>query len=264
MSKPYRYPDPDERLTVATVRATGVAGSEWGRQEPAVLDRFAQRLARLSPRRRLIDYGSGEGRLSSRFADLFDTVTAYEPDDQRRARHAADIGRTGVPIDLRATFDRTAAIGAFDGALCSHVLQHVSRATATAVLVDLATVLRPGGALLLLTTLAGPLGPRYVVSRMGPEGRVVESDVDATEFEAACQRNLPGELPIHFYGLSELMTELGWHGFVPMEVNGLHGAAGVVGPIDPDDALTPPNQPGRTDWTASAACRDVAVFALRG
>lgn len=266
MPASYRYPDPGDRLTAAVIRAVGVGTSEWERQEADILNRFADRLATHSPRRRLLDYGSGEGRLSARFAALFEQVTAYEPDDQRRAFHARHICGDHSNVELAASVNPAAATATFDAAICSHVIQHIARDAADAVLADLASALCPGGALLLLTTVTGLTGrgtPRYVVSRLSADGEAVESEVDATEFDTACRRNTPGELPIHFYSLGELLPALDRHSLHAVEVYGLHGKAGVVGPIEATGARCSP-QPGKAGSdNAYPKCRDVAIFATR-
>jgi SAM-dependent methyltransferase len=263
MQNSYRYPDPGDRLTAATIRTVGVEESEWLRQEIEILDRFADRLAMQSPRRRLLDYGSGEGRIAAYFAALFERVTAYEPDDERRAYHARLIRGDEGNVELLASFDRVAANATFDTAICSHVIQHVARDTAHAVLADLAAALRSGGALLLLTASTGMTGwdtPRYVVSRLSADGEAAESEVDAIGFEAACQRNAPGELPIHFFAMAELLGVLDRHGFHTVEAYGLHGSAGVVGPINTAGGA-PPRGPGSEN--PDPHFRDVAIFAMR-
>lgn len=263
MSHSYRYPDPGDRVTAGAIRAVGVEESELQRQEADVLSRFARRLDAVH-HHRLLDYGSGEGRLTSRFAELFEYVAAYEPDEGRRATHAESLSK-GDPVELLATFDRDALLSSFDAAICSHVIQHVSREEVRVVLDDLAAVLRPGGALLLLTAATGldwADEPRFVVSRLSPRGRAVESEVDADEFDAVFRRNAAGELPIHFFGRTELIDSLTRHGFVDVQAYGLHGNAGVVGLHNADDTSSrPPRSACRADVPLHA--RDVAVLATR-
>jgi SAM-dependent methyltransferase len=266
MQGSYRYPDPGDRLTAATIRAVGFGISEWRRQEAEILNRFAVWLATQSPRRRLLDYGSGEGRVSARFATLFERVTAYEPDDQRRAIHAQRIGGDDSNVELLASFNQVAAAATFDAAICSHVIQHITRDAADAVLADLASALRPGGALLLLTTstwLAGWDTPRYVLSWLSAKGPAVESEVDAVEFDTACRKNTLGKLPIHFFSMRELLDALNRHSFRVVEAYGLHGNVGVVGPIDLTSAA-PSRQPSEaSSGDTHQYCRDVAIFATR-
>lgn len=262
MSHSYRYPDPGDRVTAGAIRAVGVDEAELRRQESEVLDIFEKRLG-IEPRRSLLDYGSGEGRLSGRFAALFANVVAYEPDEDRRAVHAGLIS-PGSDIELLAAFDRSAHAARFDAVICSHVIQHVSRDEAEVVLGDLAAALRPGGILLLLTTSTGLLWddkPRFFVSRLGPAGEAVESEVSAVEFDAAFRRNTCGELPIHFYGKSELLDSLTRHGFADLQAYGLHGNAGVVGLHNADMAFSRPGRASQDGVPRHA--RDVAVMATR-
>jgi SAM-dependent methyltransferase len=265
MQNLYRYPDLGDRLTAAVIQRAGIGRSEWRRQELEVLDRFVGRLTAQLPRRRFLDYGSGEGRLSPHFAALFQHMTVYEPDGQRRARHAQRIRCDGGSVELVASFNPTTATDKFDAALCSHVIQHIARDAVDAVLGDLAAAIRQGGTLLLLTTFTDLNGcgtPRYVVSRLDADGEVVDFEVDAVRFDVICRRNVPGELPIHFFGMAELMGALAHQGFRVVETYGLHGNEGVVGPIEA------PWQPGRPQRDAEGrdvcpSCRDVAIIAIR-
>jgi SAM-dependent methyltransferase len=262
MSHSYRYPDPGDRVTAGAIRAVGVDEAELRRQETEVLDKFEKRLG-IAHRHKLLDYGSGEGRLSGHFAALFEYVVAYEPDDDRRASHAQLASRDSK-VELLATFDRLAQASSFDAAICSHVIQHVSRDEAEVVLGDLAAALRQGGALLLLTTSTGLTWedkPRFFVSKLSTAGEAVESEVNAVEFDAAFRRNTPGELPIHFYGKRELLHGLTKHGFVDLQAYGLHGNAGVVGLYNADAAPFRPGGVGQDGVPLHA--RDVAVMAIR-
>jgi SAM-dependent methyltransferase len=262
---PYRYPDPGDRLTAATIRAGSIGASELRRQELEVLDHFAGRLTSQLPRRQLLDYGSGEGRLSSHFATSFEHITAYEPDDQRRATHAERIRGDGRRVELLGSFDRRTATATFNAVLCSHVIQHIARDAANAVMADLAAALRPDGALLLLTTFAGPpveQAPRYVIARLNADGETVESDVEAADFNAAYRRNTPGELPIHFYGMGELLAALTCHRLHPVEIYGLHGSTGVMGPLAPSDPAFSHQPSNARSHDILPHCRDVAIIAV--
>jgi SAM-dependent methyltransferase len=265
MQSAYRYPDPGDRLTAANIRAVGVDESELRRQEAVVLDRFADRLAAQFPRRRLLDYGSGEGRLSFHFAALFEWVTAYEPDERRRASHAQRAGDEHREVELLASFDAAAVADTFDAAVCSHVIQHIARDAADAVLADLAVALRKGGELLLLTTFSGVTRwldePRYVVSELSPDGNASESEVDAVGFDIACQRNTIGRLPIHFWGRRELLGSLERHGFQTVEGYTLHGNAGVVGVINTIGATALHESSVAGPGKACLHSRDIAILA---
>lgn len=265
MQSAYRYPDPGDRLTAANIRAVGVDESELRRQEAAVLDRFADRLAAQLSRRRLLDYGSGEGRLSSYFEALFERVTAYEPDARRRASHAQRASGEHGEVELQASFDAAAVAATFDAAVCSHVIQHIARDAVGTVLADLAVALRKGGELLLLTTFSGVTRwldePRYVVSELSPDGKARESEVDAVGFDTACQRNTMGKLPIHFWGRRELLSALERHGFQTVEAYTLHGNAGVVGVINTIGATALHESGVAGPENACLHSRDIAILA---
>jgi ArsR family transcriptional regulator len=128
---------------------------------PDELGAYLMAIAPLLPRRRLaVDVGTGEGRLLDVLCPLFDRVVALdrEPVQLERARErAARRGYTNVELlagDLheRAVIERIEREGPADAVFASRVLHHAPR-PAEAV-AQLASLARPGGALLILDYVA--------------------------------------------------------------------------------------------------------------
>jgi len=249
----YRYPDPGDRLTATFILRSELEEAEWARQESQVLDLLSEPWRRLDPPARLLDFGSGLGRLTLRFAGGFDRVVSVEPDADRAAgqREAVAASPHGSRVEIRSEVsseaDRT-----YDAVLCSHVIQHVTADAALAVLNELARLLQPGGHLLLTTTLAPDGEDRYAIKENG-RGGFSERDVGPEEFDAACRVNRTGLLPVHFYGYPGLVADLERRGLDVVGGYGFHGVHGVVGPL-----AIPPERTSEFD-----ACRDLAVLAVR-
>ena len=128
---------------------------------PDELGAYLMAIAPLLARRRLaVDVGTGEGRLLDVLCPLFDRVVALdrEPLQLERARERArQHGYTNVELlagDLheRAVIERIEREGPADAVFASRVLHHAPR-PAEAV-AQLASLARPGGALLILDYVA--------------------------------------------------------------------------------------------------------------
>jgi SAM-dependent methyltransferase len=253
----YRYPDQGDGLTLRLIADSGLSLAEWEAQESAVLDALSVLLGGLPSRGRLLDFGSGLGRLAIRFAGLFDRVTSIEPDASRAAvqrKHLAAAGRLDQ-VEVRTAGLDDADVGVYDAAVCSHVVQHVQAAAALAILDGLARALRPGGYLLLLTALAPPDGDRFAINDIDTDGGFIERPVTPDEFDAACRDNVEGRLPVRFFTYQSLIDLLRERGVRPVAAYGFHGPSGVFGPL--------PGQ-GQDLPAAVAGCRDLAVLAQAG
>jgi len=141
--------------------AQSSAGSEPAAARPDELGAYLMAIAPLLPRRRLaVDVGTGEGRLLDVLCPLFDRVVALdrEPVQLERARERAKLrGYSNVELlagDLheRSVLERIERAGPADAVFASRVLHHAPR-PAEAV-VQLANLVRPGGALLILDYVA--------------------------------------------------------------------------------------------------------------
>jgi SAM-dependent methyltransferase len=241
----YRYPDHGDRVTVALMSRGGLSHEEWEAQEAHVLSRLDDVLAG-APARTLLDYGSGLGRLALRYAGMFERVTAYEPD-----LHRADEQRrcvAGQPrVEVVTRLDDT-AVG-YDAVVCSHVIQHVRTDMVEPVVRDVVGRVRDGGHVLLITTLSPGPEPRFVIGSLDGDGAVVERPVSKQEFDAAVAGD-PGQLPVHFFPYGWLLAACDAVGLEPVAAYGLHGRAGVVGPVT-------------SETPELLACRDIALLARR-
>jgi SAM-dependent methyltransferase len=248
----YRYADPGDALTIRLIADSGLSMAEWEHQESAVLDAAAVALSALEPRRALLDVGSGYGRLSLRFAGLFDRVVSIEPDPDRARGQAERIAGTEHAGRIEVRTEGIDDAGRFDAVLCSHVLQHVATGEAEDLLELLATALRPDG-LLLLTTAGSTGAERFTVMRLSGGG-LVEDDVSRAEFDLACRQNTPGHLPVHYFSGRPLLAALRRRRLEPTVAYGFHGRPGEVVPLSVS-ADDPAADPG--------PYRDIAVLARR-
>ncbi len=102
---------------------------------------------------RVLDIGSGSGRDASRLADDGHVVYGIDPSrgmrDNAVARHPNLTGRLlegSLPQDLP---DLDSLGGAFDGVLCSAVLQHLPRSALFEAVFAIRGILKPGGRVLV-------------------------------------------------------------------------------------------------------------------
>jgi ArsR family transcriptional regulator len=126
-------------------------------ERPDELGAYLMAVAPLLPRRRLaVDVGTGEGRLLDVLCPLFDQVVALdrEPVQLARARERVRVhGYQNVELlagDLheRAVLEQVRRAGPADAVFASRVLHHAPRPAEA--LAQLAALVRPGGALLIL------------------------------------------------------------------------------------------------------------------
>jgi SAM-dependent methyltransferase len=248
MADMYRYPDPGERVTTAIIGRSGIA-DVWGEQEQTVLAGIDE-LLRSGPRGSLLDYGSGLGRLSLRYAATFDRVTSFEPDPSRAAEQRAILATAPGAERIRLIEEIRHADHGYDAVLCSHVIQHVPHAVASRVLGEVAARVGPGGAAIVLTTLSSDAEPCYVLNYIDTDGEPVEQEVALDAFERAFAAPAAGVLPVRFFTFAGLVDELRRWDLDTLAAFGFHGTHGVVGPT--------------TEATPDLLrCRDIAVVARR-
>jgi hypothetical protein len=271
----YRYADPGDQLTSQLIAHSGLSDLAWELQESAVLDIFGRRLAALPHRHRLLDFGSGLGRLTVTAAGWYDHVVSVEPDPDRARGQAGVVAESPAAgrIEIYLAMPPVPLDGPrYDAAICSHVLQHVDDAAADAILAQLAGAVQVGGHLILLSAFSGSWRiTRHVVDRLDPHGQFQELPISRAEFNQVCQANIAGYLPIHLASLSDLYRQLTVAGFTPCLAYGFHGLAGVVGPLPteppPTDADRGPDATnanlGSDPLGGLSSCRDVAILAAR-
>jgi SAM-dependent methyltransferase len=256
----YRYPDDGDILTAAMIEDSAVAQELWGEQESEILQLFEAELRGLSPRRYLLDYGSGEGRITERFASLFERITSFEADPQRAERQARLLAHSPYAehIDVFSDLGEVDALGVeYDAVVCSHVLQHVATDIANGILEYLARALRAGGSALITTSVYRWDRELFTVSSFGSDGRNVEKEVAPAEFDRVFTSNEQGLLPIHFFACTGLVELIASHGLEPSAAYAFHGGAGIRGPLALSD------EDGDERVRDLADCRDIAILARK-
>lgn len=254
----YRYPDPGELLTLQAIADTGLSVDAWEGQESQVLDALTDPWSRLAPPRRLLDFGSGLGRLTLRFAGLFDLVTSIEPDVDRARAQVEAVAVSGLAdrIQVRTNGLGSADYGQYDAVICSYVLHHVDTAAASSILDELALAPRPDGYLLVLTTLTSSTSERFTIERLDADNRLLEQEVSRAEFDLSCRSNEVGRLPVRFFSYSDLTDAFARRSLRMVASYLFHGRLGVVGPLTAPPVLT-----SRT--VKPLPWRDIAILARR-
>jgi ubiquinone/menaquinone biosynthesis C-methylase UbiE len=196
----YQYPDPQDRATLAFERAHEPYPGYCQLAEDFALRR-AERLLGDTSAMQLLDFGCGMGRLIPRLAASFGHIMAIDPDRSRLDEAQSLVVRKGLAhVEcLCGGIDNVEASGKrFDVALCSHVMQHVTRRDGRRIIEGLHRVLRHDGILVLLTSLSHGPEEAFCRCRMTDTGTVVEP-TDAPLFDTSI--NDKAGLPVRLFTL---------------------------------------------------------------
>ena len=150
----YQYPDSQDKITGIMIKEIELYPSYWYKSEARLLQ-LVERKYLPKKRNSMLDLGCGQGRLTLRFQEHFENITAIEPDQER-----IEIAKQNVlPVRKDVTFfqgvyQAYARQEAFDFILCSHVIQHIALDSVDGILRDIHNALKPGGTAILFTTHA--------------------------------------------------------------------------------------------------------------
>lgn len=257
----YDYPDAEDVVVAGIYESQSPRTKElWNQGEYECLARVREVLETLSPRNRLIDFGSGVGRLTLRFVDLFDEgVTSFEPSPSRLMAQQEYL-QTDPNCDMVTLVPETAGLrGDYDAAIFSHVVQHILDVDAKEALANVVSLLRPGGVLALFATVTDELDS-YFLSFIDEQGVLIEKPISSDEFDAEVIASFHERLPIRFFNPNTLAHMLHEAGCENLEAHVFHGPDGRVGPFDPSRPI------GTLEpqiATAIGKARDVMVLATR-
>lgn len=229
----YTYPDRQDRLTCQLIE-TEYDGAYWGKSEDAVLSRACDLIHNLrktghacwsEKELRLLDAGCGLGRLFSVFADAgVDTITAVEPDQQRFAEAAKEADRVTGKSSCRvqALYGDCSVLpeqSSFQIVLSSHVLQHITRAMAEALMEEMSRRLQPGGLFILTTTCTDNTDDLFF-RESWRNGERHEEPIDGTAFDETF--GMPDVLPVRIFASDTVKEMAARHGLSFREVLAYH------------------------------------------
>jgi len=164
-----------------------------------------------------LDAGAGLGRLTFRYASLFRSVVAVEPDPDRYTSCRWFLSRTSLQHPERIQFvnglvdDLRGMSGTFDIAISSHVIQHIAIPTARAYFRRIRDLLKPDGVFVVSTTNVPHAAYGYEVYRPG-QGTFPISE---TEFNVLGLTPNASGLPVRRFSAKRLRQELEEAGFRP-------------------------------------------------
>jgi SAM-dependent methyltransferase len=233
----YTYPDPEDRVTFATIRALEPMPGYWSESDGKMRQEFLGRLlADFRQGRDLngIDVGCGYGRLIPWLLDMHcRQVTALEPD---RTRLAVAKSRIDQDQSARVSFvDQTIQDFApkvrFDLILCSHLIQHVQRTDLDPILSKLHTICSDDARVVLFTAQSTTGADRFMKARLNSQSAFSEDAISAEEFDGLIA-NPQGVLPIRFFSLKTLTAALQNAGLKVLDHYVYHCCEGNFGDLD--------------------------------
>lgn len=225
----FHYADRGDKLTDELI-SRNFDGAYWARSETRLLEEARAYISRQfghegQKRLRMLDLGCGMGRLIPEFAALYASVTGLEPDKERCAQAEKYLRQMGIrnaevhPLSLGEYLERQETLPCFDVVLCSHVFQHISHDTVSAILRDLARCTGEKTVFLFTTTYTWEEENTYTLEQFRGEDRI-SAVTDHEGFEAAVRA---GEaLPVCRFARPWLERELNRRGLEVLRFSCYH------------------------------------------
>jgi 2-polyprenyl-3-methyl-5-hydroxy-6-metoxy-1,4-benzoquinol methylase len=223
----YRYPDVNDKLTMALIREEEPYRGYWENSEKQVIEIIKETIRKRnfsSKNSWLLDAGCGTGRLLPEFQEYFSNILAIDPDSSQieKAKKIVRDGRFAnkVMFKVISIEQMEREKGSIDVVLCSHVIQHVHTETIPKILQKFHYLLKPDGLLFLMTTHSRRSHGYYVTSFL-KDSKLVEEKIRRKEFNSLIknERNI---LPIHFFSIRNLYNILKKSGFVLINFRTYH------------------------------------------
>jgi 2-polyprenyl-3-methyl-5-hydroxy-6-metoxy-1,4-benzoquinol methylase len=219
METHYRYPDFNDKLTMALIREKEPFQGYWENSEKRILGIVKEIIEKheLNPKNSwLLDAGCGTGRLLPEFQRYFSSILAIDPDYSQiekakkvaRERGFADKVLFNITSVDQLNWEKES----FDVILCSHVIQHVHTKTIPKILHGFHELLKPDGLMFLMTTHSRRSYGYYIKSFL-KDSKLVEQRIRKTKFNSLI-KNECNILPIHFFSTKNLANLLKKAGFV--------------------------------------------------
>ncbi|MGB2957247.1 MAG: class I SAM-dependent methyltransferase [Anaerolineales bacterium] len=207
----YLYPDISDALTYKLIAQNSPYPDYWYQSELFVLKIVRQQIIDRFKGNHisLLDAGCGFGRLVPEFHDLFNEITAIEPDEVRFKYAKKLIDKQGIYEKVRyfnVSIEQFKPDHTYDVILCSHVIQHVHTNVYLTILGKLISMLSEGGLLVILTNHSRSSAD-YFVKGSTEKGRYIETRISESQFNSLTQNN-EGILPIRFFSMNGLKKTL--------------------------------------------------------
>ncbi|HEX6415943.1 MAG TPA: class I SAM-dependent methyltransferase [Candidatus Saccharimonadales bacterium] len=206
--KIYAYPDDEDRITAEFITSHEPYPGYWAESETFALKNLEQHLAAQNVHpdrsRRILDVGSGEGRLLPWLGRFAGHIVAQDIDPRRLEK--AQKTYPDAAFASGSVYDLPDV--PFDMVVCSHVIQHVPTREFTLLLSRLRMLTKPGGILVLAFSRA-PVGHEgYFIATLGES-----HSIDRVHFNSALKTGVAGELPFRLFDpekLKKTAKRLGW------------------------------------------------------
>jgi SAM-dependent methyltransferase len=195
----YQYPDLFDQITVALLQSKKLDLEFLEQSENTVLA-SVEKLFLNQSFGNLLDLGCGAGRLTIKYAEYFNQVTALEPDIERLriARDNINSNKTKNVAYLQAPFLKAELQDEyFDVVLCNQVIQHIDTAMIEPMMQRIFRLLKSDG-IMVLTTSHSTRNDDFYVKSFLDKGEVVCVDISGQEFNRLTT-NSHEILPVHYF-----------------------------------------------------------------
>ena len=195
----YYYPDISDLITLTIIQSKNLDVEYLEKTENTILS-SAEQLFKEKAFKSLLDLGCGAGRLTIKFSEYFDRVTALDPDRQRLSNAKKNI----LSKDIQnVVFVQAPFLGAdfpdnhFDAVLCNQILQHIDTEMIEPMIQGIFRVLKSKG-ILVLTTSCSNRGEDFFLKAFLENGKTTGIDISEEEFNRLIinDRKI---LPIHYF-----------------------------------------------------------------
>jgi ubiquinone/menaquinone biosynthesis C-methylase UbiE len=209
----YSYPDIDDKITFSLIQEKESFKDQWADSEKEILNKIKKYL-KGTPHSWLLDAGCGTGRLLPEFQNYFNHILAVDPDASQIEKAKILVKNQG--LSKKITFEITPIEmlkwkkKSLDVTLCSHVIQHMHTDLVRVVFKKFNELSKADGLLFILS--AHSQEKDYYVKDFLEEGKFCEEIINRSEFNSIVV-NKKSILPIHFFSLDALQTQLRKSGY---------------------------------------------------
>ncbi len=205
---PYYYPDIFDQITLTIVQSKNLDVAYLEKAENTILS-SAEKIFQKQKRHTLLDLGCGAGRLTIKFSQYFNRVTALDPDKIRLQNAKNNIADKKIHnvVYIQAPFLKAELPDEhFDVVLCNQIIQHIDTEMIKPIMQKIFNVLKPNG-LIVLTTSYTDRADDFFIKSFLEKGKVATVEVSEPEFNGLTTNDRE-ILPVHYFSSAMIKNHL--------------------------------------------------------